>query len=70
MKTLITIRAALTLIGVSSCAALPFLFADIATEIADATRSGVSQATDFASEALNPEWVMQMARGEAPGDTN
>ena len=70
MKTLITMRAALTLIGVSSCAALPFLFADIATEIADATRSGVSQATDFASDALNPEWVMQMAYGGSNGNQN
>jgi len=70
MKTLITIRVALTLIGVSSCAVLPFLLTDLASEIADATRTGVADVTEFATDALNPDWVMHMARGGSSSGLN
>ena len=70
MKTLTTFRAALTLIAISCCVALPFLCTDVASELADATRSGMSQATDFASEALNPDWAMRMAYGGSNGNQN
>ena len=70
MKTLITIRTVLALLGVTSCVAMPFLCTNLVCEIAEATRTGVAEATDFASEALNPEWVMQLAHGEASGDLN
>jgi hypothetical protein len=60
MKTYLILRASLFTLGLLSCASLPLWFGHLAREITDATRDGLTRASDFASDALDPQWVLQL----------